>query len=55
MDTHTVLDADTARDIQVKLALAAEFRKQKDYESAAYWLGRAERSTEEFKRSQTAD
>ena len=48
------LDSETARDIQVKLALAAEARKQGLKHSAQAWLSAAAKSLDEFKESQTA-
>jgi hypothetical protein len=52
MATHSVLDADTARDVQIKLALAKENRKL-GFKTAAYeWVRQAERSLDEFKQSQ---
>jgi hypothetical protein len=49
------VDAETARDIQIKLKLAAEARKQGRAGDAAYWLGRAHASMEEFRQFQTDD
>lgn len=49
-----VLDAETARDVYVKLALAKECRKQGLMDVADFWLSKAVQSQEEFRASQTA-
>lgn len=57
MATLTALpvDAETARDIQIKLKLAKEARKQGRHADADYWLNRASASMEEFSQFQTGD
>ncbi len=49
------IDPETARDVQIKLKLASEARKQGMPGEAAYWLGKATASMEEYKRFRTDD